>query len=203
MTQLNVNKTKTAIIEAAKNIIYTEGCGNFKIRNTAQIVGITESAIYHHFKSKEALLLAIVDAIFEPWKAALNKIINSKYDAKEKLLKVSDRIVFHLLEKKLNPLLFFSEAIKPENSRLLEKLKQNLSFFQKTLILIVKQGIDEKVFTPEIDPKKASICLIGIAQTTLIKKTLTLEQSNLKKDTKELFSFFSQLLENKGQNNGK
>lgn len=53
--------TKSAILETALDLFSKEGYAGTSIRNIAAAVGIRESAIYNHFKSKEDILKAIVN----------------------------------------------------------------------------------------------------------------------------------------------
>ncbi|MBU0561814.1 MAG: TetR/AcrR family transcriptional regulator [Bacteroidetes bacterium] len=52
--------TKEKILEAALNIFSVNGYGGTSIRNIAKEVGVRESAIYNHFKSKDKILETLI-----------------------------------------------------------------------------------------------------------------------------------------------
>ncbi|WP_457597332.1 TetR/AcrR family transcriptional regulator [Hydrogenimonas sp.] len=56
--------TKSKIVEAAIDLIASEGYKGASMRKIAKKVGIRESAIYNHFENKEAILKTIVSEIF-------------------------------------------------------------------------------------------------------------------------------------------
>ncbi|HMM59897.1 MAG TPA: helix-turn-helix domain-containing protein, partial [Candidatus Rifleibacterium sp.] len=50
------------IIAVTRDLIFNEGFSNFTVRTVASRIGISEAAIYRHFKSKEDLLLGLLDS---------------------------------------------------------------------------------------------------------------------------------------------
>ncbi|MGM0601023.1 MAG: TetR/AcrR family transcriptional regulator, partial [Candidatus Rifleibacteriota bacterium] len=125
-------KRKIQIIEITRDLIYSRGFSNFTIREIASRAGISEAAIYRHFSSKEELLLKLLDSLFSPWETALKKIAKSNLSAAKKLEKIGKTHIEFLLTKKLNPVLFFSEAVNPKNKKLIIVLQENLSFLKIT-----------------------------------------------------------------------
>jgi AcrR family transcriptional regulator len=58
------SKTKQAIAKAATELFATHGYKGTSVRKIAAKVGIRESALYNHFKNKEAIFLDICSDIF-------------------------------------------------------------------------------------------------------------------------------------------
>lgn len=56
--------TKQKILDAAIELIATQGYRGASVRKIAAKVGIRESAIYNHFENKEAILKTIISEIF-------------------------------------------------------------------------------------------------------------------------------------------
>ena len=56
--------TKRKIIDAAIELIATQGYRGASVRKIAAAVGIRESAIYNHFRNKEEILKQIISEIF-------------------------------------------------------------------------------------------------------------------------------------------
>lgn len=51
------------IVDVALRIIATEGLGRFTTAAIAEAVGLTDGAIFRHFDSKEAIVLAVIERI--------------------------------------------------------------------------------------------------------------------------------------------
>src|SRR3954447_12452911 len=58
-------KTRHAILDAAARLATTHGLEELSIGQLAQHIGMSKSGLYAHFKSKEELELAIIDAAAE------------------------------------------------------------------------------------------------------------------------------------------
>ena len=57
-------KTKREILSTAFRLFREKGWDNVKIEDIVEQVGVTRGAFYHYFKSREELILAVVDKMF-------------------------------------------------------------------------------------------------------------------------------------------
>ncbi|MDW3027056.1 TetR/AcrR family transcriptional regulator [Acinetobacter baumannii] len=55
--------TQTKLITAARHAFATKGYSQTSMDDFTAEVGLTRGALYHHFKSKEGLLLAVIEQI--------------------------------------------------------------------------------------------------------------------------------------------
>ncbi len=172
MARKNTIDRKEQIIEITRDLIYNEGFSNFTVRAVAGRVGISEAAIYKHFASKEELLMALLDSLFLPWQEAFERIADSGSSVREKLKKLAKTHIDFLFRKKLNPLLFFSEAINPANANILAVLQKNLQFFGKIAAKMLKEGVKKGEFASDIDVESATFCFIGIVQSSVVRWTV-------------------------------
>ncbi len=67
------------IVEAALELITTKGIQGVTIKNLAKKIGITEPAIYRHFKSKTEILLSILNS-FKDMAIMLSRLMGA-YEA--------------------------------------------------------------------------------------------------------------------------
>lgn len=189
---------KVEILAITRDIIFTEGFNNFSIRVVAGQVGISEAAIYRHFANKEELILGLLDSLFVPWRQALEELTVLEVPCREKLRRLAHLHIHHLIDRRLNPLLFFSEAIRPENSRMLEKLRISLAFLRQTVVEIFKISINNGELPVGLDVEATSSCVVGLLQTTVIRWTMQQQEEGLVELAETLTDFFYQLLAAKG-----
>ena len=57
-------KTKSEILDTALRLFQEKGWDNVNIEDIVRELGVTRGAFYHHFKSREALVVAVVDQMF-------------------------------------------------------------------------------------------------------------------------------------------
>jgi TetR/AcrR family transcriptional regulator len=82
-------KRKDQIIDAAKRLISQYGSEHVTVRRMAKQVGISEAAIYRHFKSKADILSFLVDHIEEALVGGITKTIPDGHTS----LEILDRIL--------------------------------------------------------------------------------------------------------------
>jgi len=57
----NVDKTRIAILEAAKTVLRERGCVGLSTRDVASAAGVPLSQIHYHFGSKQGLIVAVFE----------------------------------------------------------------------------------------------------------------------------------------------
>jgi AcrR family transcriptional regulator len=60
-------RTRSALVESAARGLSRYGYGNLVLEDVAREAGYTRGALYHQFKDKEELALAVVDWVNEAW----------------------------------------------------------------------------------------------------------------------------------------
>src|SRR5712691_11856175 len=58
-------KARTRILDAAMLVFRRHGFRRSSIEQAADAAGLTRQALYHHFKSKEALFRAVIERLYE------------------------------------------------------------------------------------------------------------------------------------------
>src|ERR671939_658013 len=61
-------RTRNALLESAARGLSRYGYGNLVLEDVAQEAGYTRGALYHQFRDKEDLALAVVDWVDETWR---------------------------------------------------------------------------------------------------------------------------------------
>lgn len=72
----NPEQLRHALIMAAKNLMVQEGIGNLSMQKVADLAGVSKGGLFHHFKNKDDLLIAVIELFI----AQLNTAIMAKID---------------------------------------------------------------------------------------------------------------------------
>ena len=167
MERLKTEIRQEQLISKAIEIIHTSGFENFSVRELSSSAGITDGAIYRHFKSKDEILQGIYIRINKLSQSLFNEI--SKLESPKDKLR---RFIFFNIElfEKYPELTTF---IISEDIHILDKLVMNeyllvLKKRQSLLIEIIKEGISKNEFK-EVDPDIISIMIQGYTRLTLSK----------------------------------
>src|SRR5271155_5996925 len=73
-------RTRSALLESAARGLSRCGYGNLNLEQVASEAGYTRGALYHQFKDKEDLALAVIDWIDETWRQEVGRLIEQEPD---------------------------------------------------------------------------------------------------------------------------
>jgi AcrR family transcriptional regulator len=169
------------IIEAARKVVIKYGSENVTIKEIARDVGITEGAIYRHFKSKREVLDGLADHVI---KELVNDIPDSEISAvndKTEVEQILKRHISRIEKGKGASFQVIAEIISFGDMRLNGKIYAGLEAYIARL---------KKLVTPfskgygDIEAEAASYILFGLIQGLVNIWTL----SNYRFDLKEKYS---------------
>jgi AcrR family transcriptional regulator len=73
-------RTRSALLESAARGLSRYGYGNLILERVASEAGYTRGALYHQFKDKEDLALAVIDWVDETWREEVGRLIEQEPD---------------------------------------------------------------------------------------------------------------------------
>jgi len=194
MLRLSTETRQAQIKEAVLDIISTEGLAKLSTKNLAAKVGVSEGAIYRHFKSKKDILLSIVDDVYTNLVVNQKEIADSEMIPSIKLFTFFCKQVKYLIHNKGITILLFSEATHTNDSNLKEKLLQVLKA-QKTLLKqIVAEGVSKRLWNKNINIDDFATIYMGIPVILNIEMVLNKETFNNEEFCKRMFSLLERIL---------
>lgn len=145
--KLRGEKTKNAILDAAIKMVEDQGLQEFSTRSIAERAGVSQSSLYHHFKSSDEIMLAVLSRIMDQVLSA-NRVEN--FDSVNQYL----HHVFEQATTKVDTygwskgtFSLFEKAMFDDN------LRGQLTSLVKIVINNVSDNV-KRIFPNEIDPNK-------------------------------------------------
>lgn len=155
------SKRQNQIIKETMKLIHTKGIQGLTIKNISKGVGVTEAAIYRHFKSKDEILSTILDDFRLNLNSKIQPILQNDESAIAKLKSVLNYLTDMIC---LNPSIvsvIFSDEIFKNKPILYDKIllliKQNNECFK----IIVEQGQKSKEIRSDIEASELAIIIMG------------------------------------------
>lgn len=156
-----ITERQQEIIDATIELINSKGIQGFTIKNIAKIVGVTEPAIYRHFDSKTAILVALLDLL----KENSSQIYGNKLVIEDTVIsKIESIFENHFKIFKKMPALssvVFSEELFRNDKSLSEKISEVIDYNTKILFGIVVEGQKRGEITSDVDASHIVIMLMG------------------------------------------
>jgi AcrR family transcriptional regulator len=91
---------RSAAVDSATELIAQHGYGAISVQDIAQRVGVTKQALLYHFKSKDALMLAVIDALLERANARLTRLLGElPADEEQRVEAILEHVNMYLEEE--------------------------------------------------------------------------------------------------------
>jgi len=148
-------ETRQAILDAARELFVTEGVDATTMRAIAERIGYTPTAIYHHFKDKDTLLVELCMADFRFLGQSLHKIGRIE-DPVERLRRMGLAYAdFALANKSQYRFMFMTpmrhDMVDSDGNRVRPPDEDAYAFLLQT----ISEGISSGVYRPELsDPNE-------------------------------------------------
>lgn len=183
------------IVSAARKLIVKYGSEHVTVRRVAEEIGVSEAAIYRHFKSKRDVLSFLVDDIEDtllsdlaeqnPDKSApvdvLEKIMKGDISAVEQRRGVSFQVIAEII----------SFGDKKLNKKVYDIIEKYISRIEK----IISEGVKAGIFRQDIDPHAAATLYFSMIQGLVNIWALSSYEFNLEQRYQSVWDVFRQSVE--------
>lgn len=162
MERKSTNIRQAEIKKALLEIIDREGMHNLSTRKLAERVGVTEGALFKHFKSKRDMILAIVDEVESGLMRSLEQVAAAEGGADDLLFQFLCTHIRYLVANKGITILLFSEAANVNDSELKSRLLAILNGQKRLVRTIIERGIEEEIWNASLNVDSVATIYMGI-----------------------------------------
>lgn len=152
---------RQAILEAASLLFIEKGFGGTNINDIADAVGMTRTALYYYFRSKETMLEALTQDVTER-ASDLSKEVTQRAELapdeglRQLILRHAGLILSHPLQFRV---VERSESSLPRDQQLVAQAARRA--VRKDFVDVIERGIAQGVFRP-VDADVAAFSIIGM-----------------------------------------
>lgn len=168
LEKLNSGIRQEQYAEAALNLIAVEGLKGLNVSAVARRVGLVPSALYRHFRNKDALLDSVIDLIRGRLHANADTVCKQTSDAFERLQQLLAAHVRVIRENKGILRVVFSDEIHNGYPERKTQVWEMVAGYLKRVANIITQGQKEGQIRADIDPDNASVMFLGLIQPAAI-----------------------------------
>jgi AcrR family transcriptional regulator len=178
------------IIDAARKLIIKRGSEHVTVRTLAEAVGISEGAIYRHFKSKRDILSFLIDHIEE---SLLNDITEARSQKTSPLQALDGLLAGHLsaIEQRRGvSFQVIAEIISLGDRNLNKKVSSAINKYLARLEELLAEGVKSGEFREDVDLNAAATLFFGMVQGLVSIWALSNYSFNLLEKYKPLWQVF-------------
>lgn len=176
--------TRQKILLAAFKEIHLNGYQAASIQNIINQAGVTKGALYHHFKSKREMIVALIDEVYT--KYVENTFINPMQDTDDPITTLIETL--KMVKQQMSdedvtlgcPLDSLAQEMAPIDKLIQRKVEQLYRYKQDTMVAAFKRGQAAGKLRQDISPESTSLLIMaalqgcmGIAKSVRSVETLT------------------------------
>lgn len=186
--------TRNQIIAAAESIMIKKGVQDATISEIAQMAGVTDSVIYHHFKNKEDLLFSLIGDHIKRMLDALDEHLEGILEPISRLSKfIWYNLRYHKTHLDYSRLLLFE--CRPNRKFYEHDAYTLLQKLEEITLSILHTGVKVGVFRDDADMRIVCDLILGTLDQEMIEILTNQEDSDCAADMQKIMKLISAMIE--------
>ena len=159
---------KDQIMNAAEEVFSKKGFSDARMDDIAEETGLSKGTLYLYYKSKDDLIIAILDRLFQREFKAFEKLDLTSMSARDAIWVFVETTTKDIkLMMRLLPITYEFMGLAFRNKLVQKTFKAYLNYYMDLLIPVIQHGIDSGEFRPG-DAKEIAIAMGAVLEGTLL-----------------------------------
>jgi AcrR family transcriptional regulator len=155
-------------VNAAEEVFTQKGLDNARMDDIAEETGLSKGTLYLYFKSKDALIAAVLDRIFQREFRAFENTDLSTISATDAIWIFTDTVIKDIkIILRLMPIAYEFLALAFRNKAVQKALKIYVNQYMDIFSPIIQRGVETGEFR-QVDVKEVGIAIGAIVEGTLL-----------------------------------
>jgi AcrR family transcriptional regulator len=185
---------QAALVAAALALAAERSPAAVTTAELAQVVGITQGAVFRHFESKEAIWLAVIDHAHRTLLSRLHAAAAAHTAPLPALRAVFMAHVDFVVAHPGVPRLIFQELQQPHDTPLKARVRGLMHDYRQLLARLLQQAQDAQALHPGTDLQAAAVLFIGSVQGLVMQSLLSGDVAAMQRQAPTVFELLQQAL---------
>lgn len=182
----SISPRQFEIIEAAGKLLSIAGVSGLTIKNLAKEMGFSESAIYRHFPSKEAIILSLLSYLAKNMDERLQAIVQDEQDALASFQAVFRHQFQFFSQRPHFVVAVFSDGLMEASQGINIAILHIMQVKQRHLQTLVEAGQKQGYFTQSLDSEALVKIIMGAFRLQMYKWRASSFQFDLQEEGERL-----------------
>jgi AcrR family transcriptional regulator len=194
---MNITDRQLEIIEAAGKLLASRGMSGLTVKTLAAEMGFVESALYRHFKSKDDILVLMLEYLYQNIQERFEPILAQDVDAKTKLIQIFDSQFRYFKDNPHFVIVVLSDGLIDESEGMRNQIIKMFLYKIQIINELVSQCISNGKIQPVLPQVTLIHFLMGGFRLTMFKwKALKFSFDLVKEGDQMIDDFFTLVTQN-------
>ncbi|MCW8975800.1 MAG: TetR/AcrR family transcriptional regulator [Sedimenticola sp.] len=185
---------RAEIILGALSAAADLGLGAATTQAIADRVGIGQSTIFRHYKSRDEIFAAAIESIGANMLRALEPYFSGGDSAAVRLKEMIHAQLIFVSNNRGLPRILFSDSLHIDSPILKQNVQRVMRNYSSRVVQLVQEGIEAGEFDKQLDPTETVRYLMMLIQGLLMRWSLFDFNFDLEAEAAPLWDFFSRIL---------
>ncbi len=189
---MNITDRQLEIIQAAGKRLAGNGLSGLTVKTLAADMGFVESALYRHFKSKDDILVLMLEYLYQNIQERFEPILAQEADAKTKLVQIFDSQFRYFKDNPHFVMVVLSDGLIDESESIRNQIIKMFLYKIQIINELVSECITHGKIQPVLPQESLIHFLMGGFRLTMFKwKTLKFSFDLDKEGNQMIEDFFT------------
>ena len=170
---MGITSRQFEIIQASGKILINKGVTGLTIKALAAEMGFVESALYRHFKSKEDILILMIQYLQQNVQDRIEPIAHSDENPVQKIKMIFESQFRFLNENRHFVIAMMSEGLLDESDGIKNEAIKLFLYKMPIIYRLLTEGIEQQLIPPIISTEAMLHFLIGGFRTLIFRWKMT------------------------------
>jgi TetR/AcrR family transcriptional regulator len=185
---------QASLIDAALALAAERSPAEVTTADLAQVVGITQGAVFRHFENKEAIWLAAIDHAHQMLLDRLHTAAASQALPLAALRAVFLAHVAFVVEHPGVPRIIFQELQHAQDTPLKARVRLLMQDYRELLADLLQRARKAKQLAPDVDLEAAAVLFIGSVQGLVMQSLMNEQVGAMARQAPTVYALFQQAL---------
>lgn len=188
--RLSAEARQEQIIQVAVDLAGERGMQGVTTQDMADVMGLTQGAIFRHFSSKDAIWLAAMGWIRERLMGVLGTAAKGASDPLDALEHMFYAHVNFIAKHPAIPRMVFSGQMLHDNPKLKALVQEIVSGYEERLVKLLREAREAGLVWPELDEQSAAVLFIGMIQGLVVQIAIFGAKRSLLEEARKVFPIY-------------
>lgn len=194
---MSITDRQLEIIQAAGKLLASKGLSGLTVKTLAAEMGFVESALYRHFKSKDDILVLMLEYLYQNIQERFEPILAQEVDVKTKLVQIFDSQFRYFKENPHFVIVVLSDGLIDESEGMRNQIIKMFLYKIQIINELVSQCISNGKIQPVLPQDTLIHFLMGGFRLTMFKwKALKFSFDLVKEGNQMIDDFFTLVTQN-------
>ncbi len=162
-------RSRSALLQSAARGLSRYGYGNLVLEDVAREAGYTRGAIYHQFKGKEDLALAVIEWVYESWMREVGEVAAQQAEPVEELLTLARGHAVFCRRDIARVVMALRIEFSNQDHPVGQAIEQITETLVKRCVRLINAGRRDRTIPAGPPSKTVALALMGALEGTVIE----------------------------------